>query len=1267
MLWLRYAALPHIDRYRDDIFSSIEKSSGMAVSARHIHGGWEGLRPHVYLDGLRIRDKGGKLALGLERAEASLSWWALLAGQVRLHDVDFHRPELVLRRGADGIIYLADKPLNAPGPADHAFSDWLLAQRRVGVHDAVLVWRDEMGGAPEVRLTGVQIAVRKHLGGHRAAISARPPRELAARVEARADLELRREEGRWQARGEIYAEALNANLAVLRAHLPVPDTLRDGAGSLRVWTTLAPRGATEIVADLDMRDAKAQFASDATPLELAHVAGRLRYRVAPEGFTLSTEGLRLRLPEGAEARPGNFSLSRVAPAGQAPRVEVRADGIDVKLAATLLEYFPVPRELRTQVPRFAPRGRIADAAFSWTGEDARQAKAYSLKGRFEDVGVNAVDAMPGVSGMSGRIEGTQAGGTVQVDSRNVAFEMGRFFRAPLRFDTVAARASWKHAGDALEVAIEEARFANAHTEGRMAGTWRSLPGAKERTPGFVDLKGKLTRADPTRIAHYMPNDLATTRDWLERSIEAGAGANVDFEVKGDLWHFPFGEGHEGHFLVQGELAEARLKYHRDWPAVDGINGTFRFENRRMEIRADRARIFASRASPVSAIIDDFAANPPVLRIDAAIDTTGADTFRFLRESPLVDGPGAFTRAVAVEGPGNLKLRLAYPLWGVDPVRVAGDYQFNGATATVGPNLAMRDVRGRLSFTEKGVRAQEVRGSLFEQPATLSMASLPDGQVLTTLDGRIAAPAMAAYTPAHIAAKLEGAAAWSARVLSGRQGTELTVTSDLTGLGVALPEPFAKAPAQPRALTMAIARLGTPNEVITVALAGGVFGRFARASAGGAEGWQGALRFGSPVTQEPARDGLWLYGDLASLDVDAWQAAFAAPHPGASPQSAPAPQAAAPGIELRGVDLRLARARYLSRDFAQMHAQLQRTEGEWSGKLESPRVAGEVRWNPRGKGKLVARLDRLTLTDPAVAATPGEKAQPADELPALDVAAEHFEFRGRWLGRLDLKAEPAGDEWRIERLDIVNGHAQFKSSGVWRRTGAGSLTTLALKLDSDNLNALFAQFGFGDYLKRGNGSLDGNLAWTGYPYEFALPALAGTLKVEARRGQFAKIDTGAGKLLGLLSLQSLPRRAMFDFRDIFNEGFAFERIQGDVKVARGVLLVDEFEISGPAAFVSLTGEVSLPQETQSLTMHVVPEVSEGLALAATVFGTPVLGLSTLLLSKLLRNPLGKAVSYEYQVTGSWDNPHVTRLSAPPARAAVPAPPGPAAAAKASTSP
>jgi uncharacterized protein YhdP len=122
VMYLRYVALPSVDDYRARIVSSIEKASGMNVSVSSIHGGWDGLRPSLSLEGFAISDGRGKAALGFERAEVTLSWWTLLLGKLRFQDVDFYRPALALRRGADGLIYLGDKPLNEAGPGDGAFT-----------------------------------------------------------------------------------------------------------------------------------------------------------------------------------------------------------------------------------------------------------------------------------------------------------------------------------------------------------------------------------------------------------------------------------------------------------------------------------------------------------------------------------------------------------------------------------------------------------------------------------------------------------------------------------------------------------------------------------------------------------------------------------------------------------------------------------------------------------------------------------------------------------------------------------------------------------------------------------------------------------------------------------------------------------------------------------------------------------------------------------------------------------------------------------------
>ncbi len=1234
VIWLRYDALPNVDRYRESIASSISQASGMNVSVRQMHGGWEGLRPHISLEGFAIADRQGKVALAFDRAEVTLSWWALLMGQVRFHDVDFYRPALVLRRAEDGLIYLADKPLNKAGPEDDGrFSEWLLEQPRLNIHGATLTWSDEKARAPEVFLEGVEIAMSKHLGRHRAALVAYPPRALAGRIDIRADVRLTREGSRWLTDGDLYFESRNADLGQLRTHVPVPESLRSGVGSVRVWAHLAgAEGVKEVLGDINMRDAKAQLAADALPLEIATLSGRAVYRADADGFTFATENLRFRLANGVAAEPGKFSLSR---RGRPERVEVRADNIDLKIAATLLDYFPLPKDFKTQVLRFAPRGRILDANVSWAAADP--ARDYTVKGRFEDLAINAADTYPGAWGVSGSVEGTQAAGRVKIASKASGLDIPRIFRAPLALDSLDADATWQRTGNVLAVSITSAHAANADGELKVSGIWHALPESK--SPGYIDVNGTVTRAKLNRVAGYMPNNIAITRDWLDRSILDGTTSNADFVLKGDLYWFPWGRDVEGHFLVSGPIHDGRLKYHPEWPSVDAIDGSFKFENRRMEIRADRAAIFASRATNTSAVIEELGAHPVILTIAGEIDTTGGDSVKFLRESPLVNGPGAFTKAVAIEGPAKLKLQMVYPLSGVDPIRVMGDYNFGGATATVGKSLVMNDVRGHLTFTEKGVRAPQVTGTLFDKPATLSMGTQPDGQVITQIDGRIETGAMGPWVPAPMLAKMDGGFDWHARLASGRQGSELVVTTDLKGLGSTLPVPLTKNAADARNATLTMSRLGTDSQVSTVALEGGGFGRFNQNADGR---WNVALKFGTAVETEPVRDGLWLYGQLPFVDVDAWQAVFAMPH-GAKPD----PESDQ-GFGLRGIDMKLDRTHYLGREFRQMGARLERKGPQWVGKLESPLVTGNVQWTLGGGGRLVAKLDRLSIEEPSPTSGAVDTPQANDqELPALDVTAERFDFLGHWLGSLDLKAEPDGDDWRIDRLDIGNEHAKFRSTGRWRRAGPDSLTTLEVKLETDSVNALLTQFGYGDYIQRGDGKLEGTLVWPGYPYEFGLAKLAGKFKVQAHYGQFAKIDPGgAGKLLGLISLQSLPQRASFDFQDVFSAGFAFDRIEGDVKVARGVLLTDNFEIQGPSAFVRMKGDVSLPGETENLTLRIVPEVGESVALAATVFGTPILGLSTLLVSKVLKNPFGQVVAYEYQVTGSWDNPQVTRLSGPP---------------------
>jgi uncharacterized protein YhdP len=193
--------------------------------------------------------------------------------------------------------------------------------------------------------------------------------------------------------------------------------------------------------------------------------------------------------------------------------------------------------------------------------------------------------------------------------------------------------------------------------------------------------------------------------------------------------------------------------------------------------------------------------------------------------------------------------------------------------------------------------------------------------------------------------------------------------------------------------------------------------------------------------------------------------------------------------------------------------------------------------------------------------------------------------------------------------------------------------------------LLDRFGFVDALKRGSADIQGHVSWEGSPADFSLGTLAGQLDFKAQGGQFLNINPGAGKLLGVLSLQSLPRRLNLDFRDIFNKGFAFDDISATLRIARGVVYSDDFRMLGPAAKVNMSGLADLNQESVQLRVKVIPKLSESVAVAGALIGGPLAGVGVLAAQKLLRDPIEEASSQSFLVSGSWLEPEVTRLSRP----------------------
>jgi hypothetical protein len=115
----------------------------------------------------------------------------------------------------------------------------------------------------------------RNRGNHRFALRAQPPRDLAAALDLRGDLEGRTFEQLQAWNGKLYADLPYADLAAWRAWIDYPLEIGHGQGALRLWLGFADKRLEEATADVALGDIRARVAPELPLLDLRSLQGRL--------------------------------------------------------------------------------------------------------------------------------------------------------------------------------------------------------------------------------------------------------------------------------------------------------------------------------------------------------------------------------------------------------------------------------------------------------------------------------------------------------------------------------------------------------------------------------------------------------------------------------------------------------------------------------------------------------------------------------------------------------------------------------------------------------------------------------------------------------------------------------------------------------------------------------------------------------------------------------------------------------------------------------
>lgn len=1265
-LLLRHLAMPQLAAHRADIEAALSRTLGVEVRIAALDARWTGLRPELDLRGLRFIGADGENALELPEVRMSVGWSSLWHFEPRLHRLEILRPELDIRREADGRIFVAGLPLGSgnAGQGNPAARDFVLRQGQILIRGGRVTWTDLQRNAPPLQLNRVELRLDNLGSRHRFALRASPPEGSSSSLDLRGDLRGQSFAALDGWRGKLYLALDDADLAIWQKWADYPLYLPRGRGGLRAWLDFDGRDVTGLSADVALADLSLRMGEGVPQFDLAALQGRLQFSLRKGVIDASAEGLSLVAQDGLRIGPTRLRLHyEPQTAGRAARGDFSTEQQDVQVLARLASFLPLSGDARQKLAMADPSGRVEAVSFSWEGSapgvrPARAIAHFKVAARASGLSLHPVGALPGFAGLDTEFSGSDQSGRFELAIRAGGFYLPAEMHEPwLPLDRARLIGTWSHekpdakSAPALTIRLAQGELANAHLDARVSGSWQ----ARERGPGWLDIKASAPSAPLAEVWRYIPHAAPVeVVDWLRRSLAGGRADNLRFQLSGELEHFPFNKS-PGVFRLEAGIRDGAIaEFAHGWPGLQALQGSFLLDRQRILIRADSGHYGNAVARGVKVEIPDLMTpGKQVLTVDGRAGGPNPDFLRYVNASHLAEMSGGFTRDIrAAQGSGELSLKLEVPLHDGAHTRVDGSYAFQAPELRLTPVLPdFSAVRATLGFTERGLSLPAASAQFLGRRVSASGLTEADGTLRFDAQGSLTVAGLRQLVALPGWDFLAGETPVAVVVKSHGNVLEVLAESSLAGIGSSLPPPFTKGAGERWPLRFSLRREHGDSgaaQLWRVSLPGRldlVWGEHCGAQACRSDG--GSLMIGENA-ELPPQGGWLLGGRVAELDADRWQPVIGHLLPDGMGGGAAGGEGT--GGEISAV-FRVGRLETGGYVFREVSARARKRGPEWSASVDGPDIAGSVSWRDQDEGLLKARLSRLRLVqDDTPRAPVAPPAVSSKVLPALDVSAEAFEMRGLKLGALNLLARNEDGLWKLDEIGLKTPDMELSGSGEWQAGGRGAGTRLDFHLRSGNAGAMLDRLGYRNTVRRGKVDFGGSVRWIGAPTALDFASLDGRVKLDASDGQFSEMEPGAGRLLGILSLQSLPRRITLDFRDVFSAGFAFDRISGDMNIVGGVLHTNDLEVRGPAARVFIVGAADLGRETLDLKLRIQPTLSETVAVGVIVGQAAVgvlnpavgaVGAATYLAQKLLRDPVEKIFSYEYTMRGNWNDPKVER--------------------------
>ncbi|MBA1146072.1 TIGR02099 family protein [Ectothiorhodospiraceae bacterium WFHF3C12] len=1189
------------------------------VSIGGLRARWHGLDPRLIFEDVTVNGEGSS-RYRFEELEVAISSRALFTtGRVVPSELALHGVELTVERLPGGELELS---------ADSAPPFLATLPARIRVDDAVVRVVDHVR-ADVYAMTGARLLFSRADGLNRLSVLTELPDFMGERAEFILH---------WSDLDEPFADArLYADLVGVRfdalgdlgASFAAVPGMR-GAGDMELWISAAGGAIDAASGRVSLQQLGAERSVGEEWFDIGRrLEARFDWRRFDDGWALDVDEIGYAVDQEFWPTSGLSVRYQAQSPTQPERWRAGVEYIELSRLRQLLANLPhVPESVRDWARAVELGGELRQSGFQLQRRDGRTT-GYSLDGTLSRGRYGSADGRFAASGLDVSFTANERGGEARVIGRDGELELARLFRGPLPYESLEAEVAWARQARGWRLGLSGLSVRNE--DGAARGAVR-LFDIGTGNP-FIDIRASAQRFEASAAPRYLPVGIMEPDlvEWLDQALVGGRLTSGEVIFHGRAADFPFREGAAGVFEVRGGVADGTFRYFPDWPRIDDLTARLRFTGLGMEIDAESGRILGAEIRRAEARMDAY--REARLVIQGATVGPGGAYLDFLRQAPISRRLSDELAPFRLSGRHPLDLRLMLPLKRIREARVDGALRLEGATVGVaGRDAALSAVNGLVRFDERGVSADKLRASWRGQPVDLAVATQGEGRaesirVTASLSagGGSLMPRLAPYTTGQARWRVDASLP---AFRSGRavETVPVTLRSDLVGLGVSLPEPIGKSAALPRSFEARLRVSGDGLSPIEVDYGDILSARAVPAAEGGRYG----VRLGGGAPELPEGEGLRITGALQRLVLDDLPTGSDTGGEGGSG-----------GWMTTWVDIAIGRLVVGGQVFRDLSVVGSLRPAVISLRLDGPDLAGDVAIPLEGEAAGTIDLRELHLSKAGSEAEGemGTMSTPAGVLPSLDVDIAALHLDGRSLGRFSAVVDARPEVTRLRRFRLANQAIRIEGSGDWHHVDETERSSINASFESGDVGSALALFGYARTVRDGESEGRMRLEWAGGPLSVSPEKLSGELEFSLRNGRLPAVEPGAGRVFGLLSLATVPRRLTLDFSDLFQEGFSFDEIKARFLLDEGIAEPRIFFIEGPAARIDFSGDIDLVAQRFDQVMTVTPQVSSTLPLIGGLTGGPVAAVVLFVTQQIFQDEMDRLAQYRYRVTGPWRDPEI----------------------------